>query len=81
MLAMTLHNFPEGLAVGVSFGGGDLGSATALAIGIGLQNIPEGLAIALPLRYGGMSRAAHSSGDSSQRSWNRQPVYSARLLF
>jgi ZIP family zinc transporter len=56
MLAMTLHNVPEGMAVGVSFGGGDLGSATALAIGIGLQNIPEGLAIALPLRYGGMSR-------------------------
>ena len=56
MLAMTLHNFPEGMAVGVSFGGGDLGSATALAIGIGLQNIPEGLAIALPLRHGGMSR-------------------------
>jgi ZIP family zinc transporter len=56
MLAMTLHNFPEGMAVGVSFGGGDRGAATALAIGIGLQNIPEGLAIALPLRYGGMSR-------------------------
>jgi ZIP family zinc transporter len=56
MLAMTLHNFPEGLAVGVSFGSGDLGAATALAIGIGLQNIPEGLAIALPLRSGGMSR-------------------------
>jgi ZIP family zinc transporter len=56
MLAMTLHNFPEGMAVGVSFGGGELGSAIALAIGIGLQNIPEGLAIALPLRRGGMSR-------------------------
>lgn len=56
MLAMTLHNFPEGMAVGVSFGSGDLGSAMALAIGIGLQNVPEGLAIALPLRYGGMSR-------------------------
>ena len=56
MLAMTIHNFPEGMAVGVSFGAGDLRSATALAIGIGLQNIPEGLAIALPLRYGGMSR-------------------------
>jgi ZIP family zinc transporter len=55
MLAMTLHNFPEGMAVGVSFGGGDIGAATALAIGIGLQNIPEGLAIALPLRRGGMS--------------------------
>ena len=56
MLAMTLHNFPEGMAVGVSFGGGDFGSAIALAIGIGLQNIPEGLAIALPLRRGGMTR-------------------------
>jgi ZIP family zinc transporter len=56
MLAMTLHNFPEGMAVGVSFGGEEVGAATALAIGIGLQNIPEGLAIALPLRYGGMSR-------------------------
>jgi zinc transporter ZupT len=43
-------------AVGVSFGGRDLGAAIALAIGIGLQNIPEGLAIALPLRRGGMSR-------------------------
>jgi ZIP family zinc transporter len=56
MLAMTLHNFPEGMAVGVAFGGLDVGSATALAIGIGLQNIPEGLAIALPLRRGGMTR-------------------------
>jgi ZIP family zinc transporter len=56
MFAMTLHNFPEGMAVGVSFGGGDLGSAVALAIAIGLQNVPEGLAIALPLRRGGMSR-------------------------
>jgi len=56
MLAMTLHNFPEGLAVGVSYGAGNYGAATALAIGIGLQNVPEGLAIALPLRAAGMSR-------------------------
>jgi ZIP family zinc transporter len=56
MLAMTMHNFPEGMAVGVSFGSGDAGAATALAIGIGLQNVPEGLAIALPLRRGGMNR-------------------------
>jgi ZIP family zinc transporter len=56
MIAMTLHNFPEGMAVGVSFGGGDVGSAAALAVGIGLQNVPEGLAIALPLRRGGMTR-------------------------
>jgi ZIP family zinc transporter len=55
MIAMTLHNFPEGMAVGVSFGGRELGAAIALAIGIGLQNVPEGLAIALPLRRGGMS--------------------------
>jgi ZIP family zinc transporter len=55
MLAITLHNFPEGLAVGIRFGGGDVGAAAALAIGIGLQNVPEGLAIALPLRRDGMS--------------------------
>jgi zinc transporter, ZIP family len=45
--AIVLHNLPEGLAVGVSFGGGDIGNGTATAIGIGLQNIPEGLAVAL----------------------------------
>jgi ZIP family zinc transporter len=56
MLAMTLHNVPEGMAVGVSFGGSDVGAAIALAIGIGLQNVPEGLAIALPLHRGGMTR-------------------------
>jgi ZIP family zinc transporter len=56
MVAITIHNFPEGLAVGVAFGGGHVGGAMALAIGIGLQNIPEGLAIALPLRREGMSR-------------------------
>lgn len=56
MVAITMHNFPEGLAVGVAFGSGDAGAAMALAIGIGLQNIPEGLAIALPLRREGMSR-------------------------
>jgi ZIP family zinc transporter len=55
MLAITIHNFPEGMAVGVGFGGGRVGPATALAIGIGLQNLPEGLAIALPLRREGFS--------------------------
>ncbi len=49
VFAITIHNFPEGLAVGVGFGGGDIAAGTALAIGIGLQNIPEGLAVALPL--------------------------------
>lgn len=56
MAAITIHNFPEGLAVGLGFGSGDLGRAVVLAVGIGLQNIPEGLAIALPLRRDGMGR-------------------------
>ena len=56
IIAITLHNFPEGFAVGVGFAGRDIGAATALALGIGLQNIPEGLAVALPLRRDGMSR-------------------------
>lgn len=49
IIAITLHNFPEGLAVGVGFGAEDTGAATALAIGIGLQNMPEGMAVAFPL--------------------------------
>lgn len=63
VLAITLHNIPEGLAVGVSFGavasglpGASLPAAIALAIGIGLQNFPEGLAVSMPLRREGMSR-------------------------
>ena len=63
VLAITLHNFPEGLAVGVAFGAvaADLSTATlagavALAIGIGIQNFPEGVAVAVPLRSEGMSR-------------------------
>ncbi|MEO0757507.1 MAG: ZIP family metal transporter [Cyanobacteria bacterium J06648_16] len=50
VLAITVHNFPEGLAVGVGFGSGDVANGIALAIGIGLQNIPEGLVVALSLR-------------------------------
>lgn len=49
VFAITLHNFPEGLAVGVGFGGDDVGKGVALAIGIGLQNMPEGLAVAVAL--------------------------------
>lgn len=49
IIAITIHNFPEGLAVGVGFGGSDTANGTALAIGIGLQNIPEGLVVALSL--------------------------------
>lgn len=61
--AVTLHNIPEGMAVGLAFasaagmGHAALASAAAVALGIGIQNIPEGAAIALPLRQGGMSRA------------------------
>ena len=61
--AITLHNIPEGLAVGVAFGAvaygldsASLGAAVALAIGIGLQNFPEGMAVSMPLRREGFSR-------------------------
>ena len=58
VLAITIHNFPEGMAVGVGFGSGDIGSAIALAIGIGIQNMPEGLAVALPLMREKYTRSA-----------------------
>ena len=58
--AITLHNIPEGLAVGVAFGaaasGNSIGAAIALTIGIGIQNFPEGAAVSLPLRREGLSR-------------------------
>jgi len=63
VLAITLHNIPEGLAVGVAFGAvasgvpsASLASAIALAIGIGLQNFPEGMAVSVPLRGTGISQ-------------------------
>jgi ZIP family zinc transporter len=63
VLAITLHNIPEGLAIGVAFGAvaagyesATLGAAVALAVGIGIQNCPEGTAIAVPLRREGLSR-------------------------
>jgi ZIP family zinc transporter len=63
ILAITLHNIPEGLAVGVAFGAAGaglqsatLGGAVALAIGIGLQNFPEGMAVSMPLRRERLSR-------------------------
>ena len=61
LVAVVLHNFPEGLAVGVQFGAvtkqEDYDAARTLAIGIGLQNFPEGLAVSLPLRRLGFSRS------------------------
>ncbi len=63
VLAITLHNFPEGLAVGVAFGAtaanlpaATIGGAMALALGIGIQNLPEGTAVSVPLRREGVSR-------------------------
>jgi ZIP family zinc transporter len=64
VLAITLHNFPEGLAVGVAFGAVAAGvpsaalpAAVALTLGLGIQNLPEGMAVALPVRRMGLSRA------------------------
>ena len=56
VLAITIHNFPEGLAVGVSFGGGSVAAGLVVAMAIGLQNIPEGSAVAFPLVRVGVSR-------------------------
>ncbi|MEN9215696.1 MAG: ZIP family metal transporter [Gloeomargarita sp. HHBFW_bins_162] len=56
ILAITLHNFPEGLAVGVGFGGTTVGNPLALAIGIALQNLPEGLVVSMSLRSLGYGR-------------------------
>jgi ZIP family zinc transporter len=63
VVAITLHNIPEGLAVGVAFGaaaagqdGATIAGAMVLALGIGIQNFPEGLAVAMPLRREGLSR-------------------------
>ena len=56
IIAITIHNLPEGLAVGVGFGGGDITNGMSLATGIGLQNAPEGLAVAIALRGQGYSK-------------------------
>jgi ZIP family zinc transporter len=59
ILALTIHNLPEGLAVGVGFGPGDIAAGIVLAVGIGIQDMPEGLAVSLSLvREGYGSRRA-----------------------
>jgi zinc transporter, ZIP family len=80
VMAITLHNIPEGLAVGVAFGAAaaglpaaSLAGALALALGIGLQNFPEGAAVAVPLRREGMSR--FKSFMAGQASGLVEPVF------
>ena len=58
VIAITLHNFPEGMAVGVGFAGGDISNGMSLATGIGIQNIPEGLAVSISLLSIGYSKAS-----------------------
>ena len=72
-LAITIHNFPEGLSVGVAFGAGGMGlssatlqSALILALGIGIQNLPEGSALSMPIRSSGSSKGhAFNLGQAS----------------
>ena len=93
VLAITLHNIPEGLAVGVAFGAAaaghpaaSLGAAIALAIGIGIQNFPEGAAVSVPLRREGMSRTQefhvrpvlrHGRADRRRARCRRRPAHAA----
>jgi ZIP family zinc transporter len=60
VLAITLHNMPEGLSVGVGFGSGDIGNAIALMLAIGIQNIPEGLAVSVAAINAGLDRRAYA---------------------
>ena len=60
VLAITLHNIPEGLAVGVGFGSGDLGTAIPLMLAIGIQNVPEGLAVSVAAINAGLDRRAYA---------------------
>jgi ZIP family zinc transporter len=62
VIAITLHNFPEGAAVGVSFGAGDLSQGYSTALGIGIQNMPEGLAVAAAMSSLGYGRWACFAG-------------------
>jgi len=61
IVAITLHNVPEGLAVGVAFGAGDLGNALGLMLAIGLQNVPEGLAVSVAAINAGLGRLFYAA--------------------
>jgi len=61
ILAITLHNMPEGLAVGVGFGSGDVGTAIPLMLAIGIQNIPEGLAVSVAAINAGLDRRFYAA--------------------
>ena len=61
ILAITLHNMPEGLAVGVGFGSGDVGTAIPLMLAIGIQNIPEGLAVSVAAINAGLDRRVYAA--------------------
>ncbi|MFC7167654.1 ZIP family metal transporter [Halospeciosus flavus] len=61
IVAITLHNIPEGLAVGVGFGSGNLGDALALMLAIGIQNIPEGLAVSVAAVNAGFDRFSYAA--------------------
>lgn len=60
IIAITLHNMPEGLAVGVGFGSGDISGAIALMLAIGVQNIPEGFAVAVSARNAGLASTGYA---------------------
>ncbi|MDZ7373089.1 MAG: ZIP family metal transporter [candidate division KSB1 bacterium] len=61
IIAITLHNMPEGLAVGVGYGSGNIGDAFALTMAIGFQNIPEGMAVSFSALSAGMGKRFYAS--------------------
>ena len=83
MAAITLHNIPEGMAVGLAFAlaasGENLAGAAALALGIGIQNFPEGMAIALPLQQQGLSRRQAFLG--GMLSGSVEPFFGVLVVF